>query len=189
MSQRPSAGFLVAQVVLGALAILVFLWLINILLGEYDKESGEYLGDPVLAGLAEALSATWWIGVCIGALAIIMIAEILLLRPTMREAVMDREAWQPQANAWQEPQAEPQHLIGCPGCGTVFDAEAHGRDTDGTFACPNCGRVGRIRKQEQPVESELREIDCPKCSHHYQAYQDDSECPNCGQHVRVRDQG
>lgn len=179
----PSAGFLVAQVVLAAVAILVFLWLVNIL-----QEHGR---DPVVEGLAGALSRNAWIGICLAILGVSIVIEVLLLRPGMREAVLDVEAWTPQARPQQweddliEAPAQPQHMIGCPGCGTVFDAQEHKTDLEGRFACPNCNRVGRLRR-ETPVAADLLEVDCPSCSHHYQAYQHESECPNCGQPIRIR---
>ncbi len=182
---RANTGTLLLQVLIAALALVVFLWLINILL-EHGK-------DPVLPGLADAVGRNAWIGICLGLEGVFLISEVLLLRPGMRKAVAHPKQWvsnRRSEDVWQDtPIAEPhapQHLIGCPGCGTVFDAAEQHTDANGMFGCPNCGRRGRLRKQESPVSASLHDVDCPKCSHHYQAYQRESECPNCGQHIRVK---
>jgi predicted RNA-binding Zn-ribbon protein involved in translation (DUF1610 family) len=180
--RRPRAGLAAGQVLLAAVAIVVFLWLVNILQGEGDGR--------VLPDVADALSDNAWIAVCIVSLGVILVLEVLLLRPGMRRAVLAPQAWtpQPRPQEWHddpipEP-AAPEHLIGCPACGTVFDATANAGG-EGQFSCPNCGRVGRLRRSS-PVAANLHDIDCPRCAHHYQAYQSESECPNCGQANRIR---
>lgn len=178
----PRAGPVVGQVLLAALAIVTFLWLVNILGPDADR---------VLADTADALSDNAWVAVCIVTLGVILVLEILLLRPQMRKAVLAPQAWtpQPRPQEWHddpvpEP-AAPEHLIGCPACGTVFDAAANTASGEGQFSCPNCGRVGRLRRST-PVAADLWEVDCPRCAHHYQAYQVESECPKCGQANRIK---
>lgn len=161
-----SGSRLAVQAVLGLLAVLLLLWLANIVT-QYE--------DPVLAGLAGSVSQDGWIGITVFLLIVILAVEILLLVPGMAR----RAGGAPVAYA--EPVEEERvYMIGCSGCGTVFDRREHEIDEahERRFECPNCGRTGEIRDYDEHLHDIAMDT-CNACGTRYQRFKDVAECPNC----------
>lgn len=151
---------LVGQTVLFFVALLLFLWLVNIL-----------SEDPILDGMANWMGRGAWIALLIVLLVIDLVAVILLLRPVYIERI------QSGASPFD---ADPLYMVGCGACGTTFDRRHHEVDEphEKRFQCPNCGRIGELRtmKKRRAVVSDHW---CTSCDQHYKVYQNHSECPHC----------
>lgn len=155
-----SAGRLVGQIVLLAVAVLLFLWLINVL-----------SDDPVWPDAVDGIARGGWIAILLILLVIDLVAVILLLRPVMVERLLSG------ASPFDD---DPLYMVGCKACGTTFDRRHHEIDEphEKRFACPNCNRIGELRtmrKRKGHVEDHW----CNNCDKHYKIYQDHSECPHC----------
>lgn len=158
--QVRSTGRLVGQLILLAVAVLLFLWLINVL-----------ADDPVWPDAVDAIAQGGWIAILLILLVIDLIVVIILLRPAFVERIASG------ASPFDE---DPLYMVGCKACGTTFDRRHHEIDEphEKRFSCPNCGRVGELRsmrKQKSTVDDHW----CTNCDKHYAVYQEHSECPHC----------
>lgn len=153
---------LAVQVVLALLAVLLLLWLANIVV-QYD--------DAVLSGLAEAVSQDGWIGITIFLLIVILAIEVLLLVPGIAQRMPE-----PMASFFSPPEYE--YLMGCSGCGTVFDRREEELEDD-RFACPHCGREGELQDREPHPTHDIASDTCKECGTEYQKFRDVAECPAC----------
>ncbi len=109
--------------------------------------------------------------VLVGALTIILLAEVLLLRPVYNAlfgGVPASLAVTPD---------EDNFIVGCPGCGTVFTVTQKELDS-GKFGCHNCGRPGFV-KDHNLNRSTIRNEVCRTCGNKYLEYAEHSECPVC----------
>lgn len=155
-----SGARLGVQIGLFVVAALLLVWLGNVL-----------ADSPFWSGAVDWLSKGWWIGILLTLLVVLLVVEILLLRPAVVQRALDGHPLFDD---------DPLFMVGCPGCGTTFDRRHHEIDEphEQRFACPNCGRQGHIKSLKQRRAS-VDDHWCTSCGKHYTVFQDHSECPHC----------
>lgn len=165
---------------LAVLAILAFSLLADVRLS-YE--------EPLFDGLTPNLPRLTWtlVLLAVEAFCVILLVVLLLVRPVPKGGESGDDATEENADMWTVEDANPtgpvddtRVQIGCPGCGTIFVKplvdvdEPHEQD----FACPNCGRPGRLRLGLHK-SAPLRTVACVQCSAEFTAYRDGAECPHC----------
>lgn len=151
---REGPGRFMAQIIFALLGIAVFAALVSV------WRDGTTFTDDDMARLA-----------LIGALVVILLVELMLLRP-IYDALFRRIP----AGLPLKPD-EDNYIVGCPGCGTVFSV-TEDSVRQGEFACHNCGRPGVI-KDHNLQSSTIRQEVCATCGNRYFEYREHSECPVC----------
>lgn len=151
---RESPARMVWQIILAVVGIAAFVTLV------FVWRDGAGRIDDVTALL-----------ILTGVLFVILLLEILLLRP-----IFDALFRRVPASLPLTPE-EDNFIVGCPGCGTVFTITQDELDV-GNFGCHNCGRAGYI-KDYQLNRSAINEEVCRSCGNKYLEYMEFSECPIC----------
>jgi predicted RNA-binding Zn-ribbon protein involved in translation (DUF1610 family) len=162
-----------AQAVIAVVAIVALAWLWNLLF-----DAGSWA-----PGLAEEYSNDTWVSWILIVLAILLVIEIVLLKPSYRTAIrsvgivefeIQARADEARGMAGSD---DYMYLVGCTGCGTVFDRRG-GELGTATFTCPNCGRGGILRDR-QVHKAQLNNLSCYRCGNPFRAYHPEAECPVC----------
>lgn len=168
---------IVVQVAIAVLALAALAWLWNLL-----YEDGSWA-----PGLADRLGRDTWVAAILIGLAVLLVAEILLLKPSYRKVLRsvvaavefeiqaEPEPRRPEGGA-ATPGEGLQYLVGCTGCGTVF--ERRGAELGDAFSCPNCSRAGLLRDRSVH-KAAVRTQPCKRCGNPFKAYMDSAECPVC----------
>jgi predicted RNA-binding Zn-ribbon protein involved in translation (DUF1610 family) len=165
---------LILQVVVAIAAIAAISWLGNVLFddGSWNPE------------LADRYDQDTWISWTLIGLAVLLVIEILLLKPSYKTVLrsvglveFEIQARQEEAARETASDADYRYMVGCSGCGTVFDRRGTELGED-AFACPNCGRGGVLRDRELH-KAVVTDRSCVKCGNGFQAYHDRAECPVC----------